>query len=257
VESWLVKNTGNEVIHLLASIAESPRSDHHHEHLQDFKAGRAETKGKNVFISADRVVFGKAGNVFGIIEISFPIRRNHAGVILSEAFETPAFRRRDVRFPISAPETLVGLGLYLDAAIDDWNQVSVGDEVENTAPQGAINAREKHIAVERISEAFFFGNAGFNFVRDKIRGSSTLSESLSQGSDLWPMKSRMASVCVKKAIEIDEFYGVEINQRKAMNPGSRESFGHDRTNAARAYDSNPESGKIVLNTFAPRRNCPP
>jgi hypothetical protein len=164
MKTGLVENARNEVEHLFPGVREPAGSYDHHEHLEDFEARRTQAEGEHILIAADGMVLGKTGNVIRIIEVSFPIGRDEAGIVLTEAFEAPALRRRDMRFPVGAPEATVRFRLDLDAAVDYRDEVRVSDKVKNAPTPGAIHATEENVAIERGTKSFFLPDAQLQLV---------------------------------------------------------------------------------------------
>lgn len=148
-----VDRAGDEVVVLRAIVADTARRDDHGQQLADLERRTSHAEGEDVFVSLNRVVVWQSLDVFRIVKESVSLGFNETAVVLSKALKTPTPRGGDVRLPVRCSHQVPSSHFYEDPAVDDRDQVRVGDEVEDMARPRSIDAREQSIAVECGEEA--------------------------------------------------------------------------------------------------------
>ena len=79
-------------------------------------------------------------DVTGIVEVPLPLHLHKPGVVLPKTLEARPSNRCGVRSPIRGRELTEAVPAHADAAIDDGDQMSVGDEIEHVAAPGPVYA---------------------------------------------------------------------------------------------------------------------
>lgn len=86
--------------------------------------------------------------------------------------------------PVGAGEAHAVGGGDLDAAVDDGDQVRVGDQVERVAGPGPVDAAKEHVAVERVGEAGGLDDAELVRLDDRIGGGGAAAQRALERLDL-------------------------------------------------------------------------
>jgi hypothetical protein len=103
---------------------------------------------------------------------------------LLEADETRPARGGNVGAKIRAPKALLTCHLNPDPAVDDWDEVSICNQVEHEPWPRPIDTTEQDVAIKRGSNTIIFDNAAVDFVHGKRPRSRTLAERTAETFDL-------------------------------------------------------------------------
>src|SRR5438876_5229079 len=139
-----------------------------------------------------------------------------------------------------------------NSAIDDRNQVSIGNMVENAASPWTVNAGKEHVAIKRCTVAIVFHNAaGIPINAETFRRTATLRII---GCDINLEPPDILVVRTESTIQIDNFNAIIVDKNQALHTHTRECFTHDASNTAESDDSEGQSSEFRLSFSTPDAN---
>jgi hypothetical protein len=114
--------------------------------------------------------------------VTRPFGGDSRRIILAETLEASPARGCDVGSPFRSSHSSVS-GVDTDSAINDWDEMGVGDEVQYSAGPWPIDATEEDVAVQGFLESFLFHDAVFDcsYIRVLVGGSAANSSNEGMG----------------------------------------------------------------------------
>src|SRR5258707_8873042 len=86
------------------------------------------------------MAFRQSLNVGRVIQVTLSLQLNEPGIVLSHALHTLMTGSDRMCTPVGRGQFLMTVRANGNSAVKDRNQVSIGDQVEDMASPGAINA---------------------------------------------------------------------------------------------------------------------
>ena len=136
------------MVRLRARIGLPQRRQRQRQHLKHLHTRARHGKCKDIFSGLQRVALRQPGDIGRIVEAALALCLDQARIILAETLKARAANRRGMRLPVGGGELAVTITAYGDAAVDDRDQMSVGDQVQDIAAPGTIDAGEQDVAIE-------------------------------------------------------------------------------------------------------------
>src|SRR5262245_27887878 len=85
--------------------------------------------------------------------MAFPLHLDESRVVLPEALKALAADCCRVRPPVSGGQPAEAITADADTSVDDWNQMGIGDQIEDVAAPRPVDAREQQVAVQCLPKA--------------------------------------------------------------------------------------------------------
>src|SRR5258707_8281888 len=108
------------------------------------------------------MAFRQSLNVGRVIQVTLSLQLNEPGIVLSHALHTLMTGSDRMCTPVGRGQFLMTVRANGNSAVKDRNQVSIGDQVEDMASPGAINAGKQNVTIECGTEPGFLINGGHN-----------------------------------------------------------------------------------------------
>src|SRR5262245_25070314 len=102
-----------------------------------------------------------------MVEVSVAFDRDERRIVLTETSKAGTAGRCDVCPPVGASKAPTSRDAYCDTAVDNWNQMGVGDQVEHAARPWSIDAANENVTIERGTEAFILNDTAVDFIDSK------------------------------------------------------------------------------------------
>src|SRR5260370_15659122 len=97
-------------------------------------------------------------DVLGVVQVDIAFRLDESWVVLPETFEALASRCCNVSLPMSSLQASWA-GLHGDPTVYDRDEACVGDQIQNRARPGSVDAREQDIAVQGRAVSAFLNHS--------------------------------------------------------------------------------------------------
>ena len=112
---------------------------------------------EDVLIPSQGVIDGQIFDIRRIVELALSFNIDQVRIVLFETCQATLTRIHDMAPPTGIPQT-VALLADKDAAVNDRNQIGICNVIQDVAWPRTIDTAEEDVAVESLTETFFFGN---------------------------------------------------------------------------------------------------
>jgi hypothetical protein len=205
------------------------------QELVELRGGSARGEDGDVFLSARWMICREALDVGGVVEQSVALRGNVGGVVLAEALQARPAGCADVGAPFRALQAPAA-GVNRDAAVHDWDEVGVGEEVEGGAGPGPVDAGGEQIAVCG-GEAVRFHDARL-VLRDVHLRRGDGPVGCTRGNvRLGPAQSHVAVGGMEEPVEVEVLDGVEVELAQVLEAGAGQGLDNEHADRAGSDDS--------------------
>src|ERR1700736_5618576 len=99
------------------------------------------------------MAFRQSLNVGRVIQVTLSLQLNEPGIVLSHALHTLMTHSDRMGTPVGSGQFLVAICANGNSAVNNGNQVSIGDQVEDMTSPGAINAGKQNVTIECGTES--------------------------------------------------------------------------------------------------------
>ena len=194
-----------------------------------------EAEGEHVASSvALPVGLRKVREVVGVVKLAGALKGDIAAQERTETVEAGAASGHRVDTPIHVKRAAVLVGSRQNPAIDDGDEVTVCDEVEDGARPGPVNARDENIAVQGGGQTLRGQDARrYRFGVKDARGVTDLGGPLGDG-DLGQVLVDVLRPRVEGSVEVARLDDVVIDVGDVLDAEPVERLGNDAADADRA-----------------------
>src|SRR5258708_2375750 len=198
------------------------------------------------------MVVWKAFNVARVIEVPFPLHLHKASIMLADALQAGTPYCCCVRAPIRCSQLAKAIGADANSAIDDRNQMRVGDEVQHMTAPRSVHAGKENITIQSLPEHDIFIDCTDDGLNGAVRRRGARLEI--RGQSVYLKLTDILRRGVVQSIEVVLLDTIEINRHYIFSACFDKRIGNEAADAPRSGDSVPQPDEIRLAFFAPGRN---
>lgn len=245
-----IEGASGQVVQVGASVGDPARRGRHGDELVQLRGRGTSGEDEDVLLAAQRMVGRQAGDVGGVVERAVAFGADVGGIVLAQAFHAGAAGGGDVGAPFCAAQASAA-GIDRDTAVDDGNEVGVGEKVEDGARPGPVDAGENHITVGRGGEPVRLGHTQLVRRRPEVRGGGRAARGAGCEMGLGPVQAHITAGGVQEPVEVDLFDGVEVEQAQVLDAGAGQGFDDEHADRAASDDTDVQTGQVVLGCLSP------
>src|SRR5579871_905123 len=198
------------------------------------------------------MIWRQAVYVGWIIEITLALHLHKTRVLLTITLQPRPTEGCSMGAPVRRGQLARAVPTDMDSAVDNRNQMCVGDKIENMPAPWPINTREQHIAIERGSVPTVLIHRRVDRIHEKPIASRPGLQVPGKQLDL--IGTYITGSGVQQPVEVTDFHAIEIDEGDVLKSGSSEGFRNEPTHAAGANDTDTQARQLRLSILAPGRH---
>ncbi len=242
------------MVRLWADAAYSMVSRHERDELEYLMGGDAQAECKDVpALIALTVSLTQTFDVIRVVKHAVAVQCSITSAERFQTVQAGTFRADCVNPPVNMEQLPGIVDSRENAAVDDWDEVRIGQSVHYMPRPGPVNTADDHIAVECASESFRRKQRLLNRRDPEAVARVRALDETTCLRDLGESLLDIVPVGPERTVEVALFEDIVIYQSEVRDSSTAQGFSYDRSDATKPDDADVRPREILLGLLAPYR----